>query len=177
MPLGREKATGRHSSSVLGLTMEEVSRLLNSFYLPWLSCSMWGLFAQQRASACIWKMWQKKYNFWNRIWVLLLVLPSIMPGRRAWSSHRLLQNLNARQNSLRIAYVPSPFAGLNSLVFWNSEIFVRFIFHCYLFCWLFFFLFFFFNQIKVLRRVREENERRGGFVRIFPTPLTWDLYG
>ncbi|KAM6074693.1 tubulin polyglutamylase TTLL5 isoform 5-T6 [Chlamydotis macqueenii] len=31
--------------------------------------------------------------------------------------------------------------------------------------------------IKVLRRVREENERRGGFIRIFPTPLTWDLYG
>ncbi|NXH31465.1 TTLL5 polyglutamylase, partial [Myiagra hebetior] len=33
------------------------------------------------------------------------------------------------------------------------------------------------EEIKVLRRVREENERRGGFVRIFPTPLTWDLYG
>ncbi|KAJ7410224.1 tubulin tyrosine ligase like 5 [Willisornis vidua] len=31
--------------------------------------------------------------------------------------------------------------------------------------------------IKVLRQVREENERRGGFIRIFPTPLTWDLYG
>ncbi|NXH92672.1 TTLL5 polyglutamylase, partial [Edolisoma coerulescens] len=33
------------------------------------------------------------------------------------------------------------------------------------------------EEIKVLRRVREEHERRGGFVRIFPTPLTWDLYG
>ncbi|XP_039921868.1 tubulin polyglutamylase TTLL5 isoform X4 [Hirundo rustica] len=33
------------------------------------------------------------------------------------------------------------------------------------------------EEIKVLRQVREENERRGGFVRIFPTPLTWDLYG
>ncbi|XP_062433499.1 tubulin polyglutamylase TTLL5 isoform X2 [Rhea pennata] len=33
------------------------------------------------------------------------------------------------------------------------------------------------EEIKVLRRVREENERRGGFIRIFPTPLTWDLYG
>ncbi|NXD59188.1 TTLL5 polyglutamylase, partial [Corvus moneduloides] len=33
------------------------------------------------------------------------------------------------------------------------------------------------EEIKVLRRVKEENERRGGFVRIFPTPLTWDLYG
>ncbi|NWH80204.1 TTLL5 polyglutamylase, partial [Piaya cayana] len=33
------------------------------------------------------------------------------------------------------------------------------------------------EQIKVLRRVREEDERRGGFVRIFPTPLTWDHYG
>ncbi|XP_071665558.1 tubulin polyglutamylase TTLL5 isoform X8 [Patagioenas fasciata] len=33
------------------------------------------------------------------------------------------------------------------------------------------------EEVKVLRRVREENERRGGFIRIFPTPLTWDLYG
>ncbi|XP_051477428.1 tubulin polyglutamylase TTLL5 isoform X3 [Apus apus] len=33
------------------------------------------------------------------------------------------------------------------------------------------------EEIKVLRRVREEYERRGGFIRIFPTPLTWDLYG
>ncbi|NXA31770.1 TTLL5 polyglutamylase, partial [Eudromia elegans] len=33
------------------------------------------------------------------------------------------------------------------------------------------------EEIKVLRRVREENERRGGFIRIFPTPSTWDLYG
>ncbi|KFO13549.1 Tubulin polyglutamylase TTLL5, partial [Balearica regulorum gibbericeps] len=33
------------------------------------------------------------------------------------------------------------------------------------------------EEIKVLRRVREENERRGGFIRIFPTALTWDLYG
>uniref|UniRef100_A0A8D0FJ64 Tubulin--tyrosine ligase-like protein 5 n=1 Tax=Strix occidentalis caurina TaxID=311401 RepID=A0A8D0FJ64_STROC len=37
---GREKATGRQSSSVLGLSMEEVSRLLNIFYLPWLSCNI-----------------------------------------------------------------------------------------------------------------------------------------
>ncbi|NXM80397.1 TTLL5 polyglutamylase, partial [Oenanthe oenanthe] len=33
------------------------------------------------------------------------------------------------------------------------------------------------EEIKVLRRVKEEYERRGGFIRIFPTPLTWDLYG
>ncbi|XP_065608058.1 tubulin polyglutamylase TTLL5 [Cyrtonyx montezumae] len=33
------------------------------------------------------------------------------------------------------------------------------------------------EEVKVLRRVRDENERRGGFIRIFPTPLTWDLYG
>ncbi|NWS17870.1 TTLL5 polyglutamylase, partial [Pachyramphus minor] len=33
------------------------------------------------------------------------------------------------------------------------------------------------EEIKVLRRVKEENDRRGGFIRIFPTPLTWDLYG
>ncbi|NWR52980.1 TTLL5 polyglutamylase, partial [Regulus satrapa] len=33
------------------------------------------------------------------------------------------------------------------------------------------------EEIRVLQRVREENKRRGGFVRIFPTPLTWDLYG
>uniref|UniRef100_A0A8C2U9F8 Tubulin--tyrosine ligase-like protein 5 n=1 Tax=Coturnix japonica TaxID=93934 RepID=A0A8C2U9F8_COTJA len=33
------------------------------------------------------------------------------------------------------------------------------------------------EEIKVLRRVKDEDERRGGFIRIFPTPLTWDLYG
>ncbi|NXL91904.1 TTLL5 polyglutamylase, partial [Alectura lathami] len=33
------------------------------------------------------------------------------------------------------------------------------------------------EEIKVLRRVKEEDERRGGFIRIFPTPLTWELYG
>uniref|UniRef100_A0A8B9FI34 Tubulin--tyrosine ligase-like protein 5 n=1 Tax=Amazona collaria TaxID=241587 RepID=A0A8B9FI34_9PSIT len=33
------------------------------------------------------------------------------------------------------------------------------------------------EEIKVLCRVREENERRGGFIRIFPTPVTWGLYG
>ncbi|XP_078133230.1 tubulin polyglutamylase TTLL5 isoform X1 [Sander vitreus] len=33
------------------------------------------------------------------------------------------------------------------------------------------------EEIKVLRRIKEEYERRGGFVRIFPTAETWDLYG
>uniref|UniRef100_A0A6J0TR10 Tubulin--tyrosine ligase-like protein 5 n=1 Tax=Pogona vitticeps TaxID=103695 RepID=A0A6J0TR10_9SAUR len=33
------------------------------------------------------------------------------------------------------------------------------------------------EEIKVLRRVKDEYERRGGFIRIFPTPLTWDTYG
>ncbi|XP_061898025.1 tubulin polyglutamylase TTLL5 isoform X4 [Entelurus aequoreus] len=33
------------------------------------------------------------------------------------------------------------------------------------------------EQIKVLRRTKEEYERRGGFIRIFPTEDTWDLYG
>nr|XP_056706712.1 tubulin polyglutamylase TTLL5 [Euleptes europaea] len=33
------------------------------------------------------------------------------------------------------------------------------------------------EEIKVLRRVKDECERRGGFIRIFPTPITWDLYG
>uniref|UniRef100_A0ABI7ZYL6 Tubulin--tyrosine ligase-like protein 5 n=1 Tax=Felis catus TaxID=9685 RepID=A0ABI7ZYL6_FELCA len=32
-------------------------------------------------------------------------------------------------------------------------------------------------QIKVLRRVKEENDRRGGFIRIFPTSETWEIYG
>lgn len=40
MALSREKATGKHNSSVIGLSMEEVRRLINSFYLPWLSCSI-----------------------------------------------------------------------------------------------------------------------------------------
>ncbi|KAM8833594.1 tubulin polyglutamylase TTLL5 isoform 1-T2 [Synchiropus picturatus] len=32
------------------------------------------------------------------------------------------------------------------------------------------------EEIKVLRRVKEEYERRGGFIRIFPTAETWHLY-
>ncbi|KAJ7988645.1 hypothetical protein DPEC_G00311360 [Dallia pectoralis] len=32
------------------------------------------------------------------------------------------------------------------------------------------------EEVKVLRRIREEDERRGGFIRIFPTPETWELY-
>ncbi|XP_029972263.1 tubulin polyglutamylase TTLL5 isoform X2 [Salarias fasciatus] len=33
------------------------------------------------------------------------------------------------------------------------------------------------EEIKVLRRIKEEYERRGGFIRIFPTSDTWELYG
>ncbi|XP_040916090.1 tubulin polyglutamylase TTLL5 isoform X2 [Toxotes jaculatrix] len=33
------------------------------------------------------------------------------------------------------------------------------------------------EEIKVLRRIKEEFERRGGFIRIFPTAETWELYG
>lgn len=36
---------------------------------------------------------------------------------------------------------------------------------------------FFLCQLKVLRRMKEEHERRGGFIRIFPTAETWELYG
>uniref|UniRef100_A0A8C9VZA1 Tubulin--tyrosine ligase-like protein 5 n=1 Tax=Scleropages formosus TaxID=113540 RepID=A0A8C9VZA1_SCLFO len=32
------------------------------------------------------------------------------------------------------------------------------------------------EELKVLRKIKEENERRGGFIRIFPTPETWELY-
>ncbi|XP_078797104.1 tubulin polyglutamylase TTLL5 isoform X3 [Oryzias latipes] len=32
------------------------------------------------------------------------------------------------------------------------------------------------EEIKVLRRIKEEHERRGGFIRIFPTVETWELY-
>ncbi|XP_041703589.2 tubulin polyglutamylase TTLL5 isoform X1 [Coregonus clupeaformis] len=32
------------------------------------------------------------------------------------------------------------------------------------------------EELKVLRRITEEHERRGGFIRIFPTPETWELY-
>ncbi|KAJ8288844.1 hypothetical protein COCON_G00015030 [Conger conger] len=32
------------------------------------------------------------------------------------------------------------------------------------------------DELKVLRRIKEEHERRGGFVRIFPTAQTWDQY-
>ncbi|KAG8448959.1 hypothetical protein GDO86_015867 [Hymenochirus boettgeri] len=33
------------------------------------------------------------------------------------------------------------------------------------------------EEVKILRRVQDENERRGGFVRIFPRHDTWQLYG
>ncbi|XP_043929800.1 tubulin polyglutamylase TTLL5 [Protopterus annectens] len=33
------------------------------------------------------------------------------------------------------------------------------------------------EEIKVLRRTKEEYERRGGFIRIFPTEESWELYG
>ncbi|KAM7402946.1 hypothetical protein PAMA_003732 [Pampus argenteus] len=33
------------------------------------------------------------------------------------------------------------------------------------------------EEIRVLRRIKEEYERRGGFIRIFPTAETWELYG
>ncbi|XP_059504875.1 tubulin polyglutamylase TTLL5 isoform X2 [Stegostoma tigrinum] len=33
------------------------------------------------------------------------------------------------------------------------------------------------EEIKVVRRAMEENERKGGFIRIFPTANTWELYG
>ncbi|KAJ1104661.1 hypothetical protein NDU88_002071 [Pleurodeles waltl] len=33
------------------------------------------------------------------------------------------------------------------------------------------------DEIKMLRRVKEEFERRGGFIRIFPRADTWELYG
>ncbi|XP_064600356.1 tubulin polyglutamylase TTLL5-like isoform X2 [Liolophura sinensis] len=33
------------------------------------------------------------------------------------------------------------------------------------------------EEIKIVRRVKEEEERKGGWVRIFPSPDSWDLYG
>ncbi|XP_072424073.1 tubulin polyglutamylase TTLL5 isoform X2 [Chiloscyllium punctatum] len=33
------------------------------------------------------------------------------------------------------------------------------------------------EEIKVVRRTMEENERKGGFIRIFPTANTWEHYG
>lgn len=32
------------------------------------------------------------------------------------------------------------------------------------------------EEARIVRRVKEENARRGGWVRIFPTPESWDLY-
>ncbi|XP_063040074.1 tubulin polyglutamylase TTLL5 [Engraulis encrasicolus] len=32
------------------------------------------------------------------------------------------------------------------------------------------------EEVKTLRRIQDEYERRGGFIRIFPTSDTWDLY-
>jgi len=32
------------------------------------------------------------------------------------------------------------------------------------------------EEIRILRRAREEHSRRGGWVRIFPSPSSWDTY-
>ena len=32
------------------------------------------------------------------------------------------------------------------------------------------------EEIRVLRRMKEEESRKGGWVRIFPTADSWDLY-
>ncbi|KAM6961234.1 tubulin polyglutamylase TTLL5 [Aplochiton taeniatus] len=32
------------------------------------------------------------------------------------------------------------------------------------------------EEVTVLRKTKEQHERRGGFIRIFPTPDTWELY-
>ncbi|XP_039597175.1 tubulin polyglutamylase TTLL5 isoform X2 [Polypterus senegalus] len=33
------------------------------------------------------------------------------------------------------------------------------------------------EELKVLRRIKEEHERRGGFIRVFPTSNSWEIYG
>jgi len=33
------------------------------------------------------------------------------------------------------------------------------------------------EETRILRQTNEENERRGGFVRIFPSSESWELYG
>ena len=38
-------------------------------------------------------------------------------------------------------------------------------------------LFSFKELSKMIKNAREENSRRGGYVRIFPTSETWSLYG
>jgi len=32
------------------------------------------------------------------------------------------------------------------------------------------------DETRVLNKTKEENSRRGGWVRIFPTPDTWETY-
>ena len=33
------------------------------------------------------------------------------------------------------------------------------------------------EEVKIVRRTKEEYSRRGGWVRIFPSPDSWELYG
>ena len=33
------------------------------------------------------------------------------------------------------------------------------------------------EEARILRHTREEFSRRGGFVRVFPSPDSWELYG
>ena len=32
------------------------------------------------------------------------------------------------------------------------------------------------DEIRIMRRAKEENLRRGGWLRIFPSPDSWELY-
>uniref|UniRef100_A0A3Q3L5U9 Tubulin--tyrosine ligase-like protein 5 n=1 Tax=Mastacembelus armatus TaxID=205130 RepID=A0A3Q3L5U9_9TELE len=60
----------------------------------------------------------------------------------------------------------------------ESQVLYSFTLHCETFPFLSSFLCCLqYIPIKVLRRIKEEYERRGGFVRIFPTTETWELYG
>jgi len=98
MPSGREKATGRQGSSLLGLSMEEVSKLLNGFYLPWLSCNRWSyllskdhvhVYEKHDRSSVIFSNRTAGFYFWY-----CPCPQSCQAYMCASSSDRLLQNLN-----------------------------------------------------------------------------------
>lgn len=71
--------------------MEEVSRLLNTFYLPWISCNMWDYLLSKKQVHV--------YEKHDRSIIFETELLSFTAGTDLALSHarcdRLLQNLNA----------------------------------------------------------------------------------
>lgn len=177
MSSGREKATGRQGISVLGLSMEEVSRLLNIFCLPWLSLNIWDHLLSKEQGHMSEKR-DKSITFLEQNYWVLLPLSSVMPtihmrSGLCWTPSEFKCKIKLPKDVICTDLTPKTVV----IAFLSSKIQGFFLGLFFIVSVLLAIFSSFYSKIRVLRRVREENERRGGFIRIFPTPVTWDLYG